>query len=101
MSRWFGGGKKQNEASAESAAAAAAPDAAASGSAFGGEPAVSGRVLGGADDAFRPPGELLASAGVASSSASSSRLYNPYSGLSGGFDPAISRTLMEVRARAR
>jgi import inner membrane translocase subunit TIM23 len=52
---------------------------------------VSGKALESDADAFRPPSDLLGS-----STAASGRLYSPYAGLAGTFDPTISRALMEL-----
>jgi import inner membrane translocase subunit TIM23 len=51
--------------------------------------AVSGTTLD--SDAWRPPADM-----AGSSVATGSRMYSPYAGLAGQFDPSISRALMEL-----
>lgn len=77
-------GKPRDESAAapapQPAAVAAAPPA------F--DASVSGAALD--SDVFRPPADMVAGA------AGGNRLYSPYAGLAGQFDPSISRALMEL-----
>jgi import inner membrane translocase subunit TIM23 len=52
---------------------------------------VSGKALEADSDTFRPPSDMLGAA-----AGGSGRLYSPYAGLAGTFDPTISRALLEL-----
>jgi import inner membrane translocase subunit TIM23 len=74
----------------EPGVAAAPPPVSAAPSSAAFDATVSGKALADSD-AFRPPSDMLAAGPGASG-----RMYSPYAGLAGTFDPQISRALMEL-----
>jgi import inner membrane translocase subunit TIM23 len=75
----------------DSAAPQAAPPPSAPPSPPAFDASVSGKALEAESDAFRPPSDMLGAA-----AGGSGRLYSPYAGLAGTFDPTISRALLEL-----